>query len=77
MANAVRHSGADSVRIVVDVGDRVTVEVVDDGSGIGEPVERSGLADLVGASGGGRGTFERGSSAAGGTRIVWSAPVAD
>ncbi|MDH6678657.1 signal transduction histidine kinase [Rhodococcus sp. LBL1] len=77
VANAVRHSGADSVRIVVDVGDRVTVEVVDDGSGIGEPVERSGLANLSARAEEVGGTFECGSGAAGGTRIVWSAPVAD
>lgn len=77
VANAVRHSGAESVRIVVDVGDRVTVEVVDDGSGVGEPGDRSGLANLAARAEEVGGTFEFGSRSAGGTRLCWSAPVAE
>ncbi|WP_430332582.1 GAF domain-containing protein [Rhodococcus sp. ACT016] len=77
VANAVRHSGAESVRIAVDVGNRVTVEVVDDGCGVDGPVERSGLANLAARAEEVGGTFEVGSAVGGGTRIVWSAPVVE
>ena len=33
--------------LVIDVGDRVTVEVLDNGRGIGEPGRRSGLSNLA------------------------------
>jgi len=77
VSNAVRHSGAESLRIAVDVGDRVSVEVVDDGCGVPGSVEHSGLANLAARAEEVGGTFEVGSAVGGGTRIAWSAPVVD
>ncbi|AYF74896.1 GAF domain-containing protein [Nocardia yunnanensis] len=47
LSNIVRHAGADAVTITLAVGDDITVEVIDNGRGVPDAVERrSGLANL-------------------------------
>lgn len=47
LTNVVRHAGADTATVeVVASADEITVDVADDGSGIGETSRRSGLANL-------------------------------
>ncbi|WP_206615761.1 GAF domain-containing sensor histidine kinase [Rhodococcus xishaensis] len=76
VSNAVRHSGAASIRVFVDVGDRVAVEIADDGCGVSEPAEHGGLANLAARADEVGGTFRFDSTVGGGTRVLWSAPVA-
>lgn len=75
VSNAVRHSRADTIRVAVDVSDRVTVEVVDNGCGVGGGVEHSGLANLAARADEVGGTFEFDSTVGAGTRVLWSAPT--
>lgn len=77
VSNAVRHSGADTIRVGVDASDRVTVEVVDDGHGGGTPRPYGGLDNLAARAEEVGGTFEVASAGEHGTRVVWSAPVRD
>jgi signal transduction histidine kinase len=47
LTNVVRHSGAETATVeVVASGDAITVELADDGTGIGEASRRSGLRNL-------------------------------
>ncbi|WP_308457990.1 GAF domain-containing sensor histidine kinase [Leifsonia shinshuensis] len=47
LTNVVRHAGADTATVdVVASADEITVDVADDGAGIGETSRRSGLANL-------------------------------
>ncbi|UAJ77819.1 GAF domain-containing protein [Leifsonia sp. ZF2019] len=48
LTNVVRHSGAESAAVtVIATADAITVDVVDDGHGIGDVSRRSGLRNLV------------------------------
>ena len=75
VSNAVRHSGAKTLRVAIDVSDRVTVEIVDDGCGVGEGVTHSGLSNLAARADEVGGTFEFDSTIGSGTRVLWSAPT--
>ncbi|WP_134715519.1 sensor histidine kinase [Saccharomonospora xinjiangensis] len=47
LSNAVRHSGGDAIRIVVEVSERAfSIEVADNGGGVPPGVQRSGLDNL-------------------------------
>jgi signal transduction histidine kinase len=75
VSNAVRHSQGREVVITVSVADDLVIDVSDDGIGLPETVARSGLHNLAqrAADCGGRCTVTR--SAAGGTTLIWSAPL--
>ena len=75
VSNAVRHAGPSEIVVTVSVGDELVIDVTDDGSGIPDTVARSGLYNLAtrARDAGGVCTVER--LPAGGTRLVWSAPV--
>ncbi|MCA1004101.1 GAF domain-containing sensor histidine kinase [Rhodococcus hoagii] len=75
VSNAVRHSCADTLRVAIEVSDRVTVEIVDDGCGTAEGVSHSGLANLAARADEVGGTFEFESTIGSGTRVLWSAPA--
>lgn len=48
LSNALRHSGAEEIAVSVDAtADELSIEVTDDGVGIGEDVKRSGLDNMV------------------------------
>ena len=78
VSNAVRHSGAARLNVEIRVDDMLTVEVADDGCGM--PVDnarRSGLANMSYRAEQVGGRCEIVSSPDGGTRVCWTAPLAD
>ncbi|OBA60555.1 histidine kinase [Mycobacterium sp. 1100029.7] len=78
VSNAIRHSGASRLTIDVSVADMLTVDVADNGCGIpeGNP-RRSGLANLAYRAEQVGGTCEVTTQDGGGTRVRWTAPLAD
>jgi signal transduction histidine kinase len=78
LANVAKYAGASSVSIsAVAAGDRVTIEIADDGIGGADTADGTGLrglADRVEAIGG---TFLAESPAGRGTRLVASVPFAE
>ncbi|AFP40308.1 histidine kinase [Mycolicibacterium smegmatis] len=76
ISNAVRHSGATSVTISIEVSDRLDIEVVDNGRGIPANTARcSGLANLKARAQQAGGSCQITSSAGSGTHVRWSAPL--
>ena len=75
LSNVARHAGGTRADLVIDVGDRVTVEVLDNGRGIGEPGRRSGLSNLAHRVFQLGGEFEVHQRAEGGTSVRWSVPL--
>jgi signal transduction histidine kinase len=77
LTNVARHAGAHTVETsVAATVDRLTVEVTDDGRGLGSTTRGSGLANLR------RRAEERGGSFAveprlppSGTRLTWTVPL--
>lgn len=78
VSNAVRHSGASRLTVEVNVGDMLTVDIVDNGCGL--PVDnprRSGLANMLYRAEQVGGRCEISNAPDGGTRICWTAPLTD
>ncbi len=76
LSNAARHAHARAVEVTVTVANgRVSVDVVDDGVGMGPTTRRSGLANLRGRAESLGGSFALEPGPAGGTRVCWSVPT--
>ena len=76
LANAIRHAQPDSVDIeVASSSGQASVEVKDDGVGLGPSPQLSGLSNLRQRAESRGGTFEIGALASGGTRVWWCVPV--
>lgn len=85
VSNAVRHSGADTVAIVIEVADDLTITVSDNGWGIPNHVIRSGLRNLEQRAQEAGGRFEVGPAQPAatdedhpelpGTRLRWAVPL--
>ena len=77
LSNAARHAsaGAVDVRVAVDDG-RLVLEVQDDGVGMPAAGRRSGLANLAARADDSGGELRLHSRTGGGTRLVWSVPLA-
>jgi signal transduction histidine kinase len=75
VSNAVRHADPTEIVITVSVNNELVIDVTDNGAGIPDTVARSGLHNLASraADAGGACAVER--LPAGGTRLLWSAPV--
>jgi two-component system sensor histidine kinase DevS len=75
VSNVVRHAGATMLTVNVKVENDLTIEVIDNGSGMPDEVTASGLTNLHqrAQAVGGRFTVER--LPAGGTLLRWSAPL--
>ena len=61
--------------IGVSVGDDLTIEVVDNGCGIGDEITASGLANLRQRAEDVGGSFSVQKAEGGGTRLRWCAPL--
>lgn len=75
VSNVVRHARADSVTVTLRIGDDVVVEVSDDGVGLGEDVQMSGLTNLRHRAESLGGTLTTTPSQDGGTMLRWSVPL--
>jgi two-component system, NarL family, sensor histidine kinase DevS len=78
VSNAVRHSGASRLTVEVNVADMLTLDIIDNGCGM--PVEnprRSGLANMQYRAEQVGGRCEISDQPEGGTRVRWTAPLAD
>lgn len=76
VSNTVRHSGATSVTISIDVSDRLEIEVIDNGRGIPDHTTRcSGLRNLKTRARHAGGSCQITSSGEHGTQVRWSAPL--
>ncbi len=78
ISNALRHSGATRLTVDVSVADMFVLDISDDGSGIPAGNSRhSGLANMKYRAEQLGGTCEITTSAEGGTRVHWVAPITD
>jgi two-component system, NarL family, sensor histidine kinase DevS len=78
ISNAVRHSGASRLTVEVNVADMLTLDIIDNGCGM--PVDnprRSGLANMLYRAEQVGGRCEISTPPEGGTRVHWTAPLAD
>jgi signal transduction histidine kinase len=78
LTNAGKHAGARHYAVELDVTDRLTLSVIDDGIGIDLPLEDSsglGLVNLRERAKKLGGTFEIFPGPDAGTRLVWSVPL--
>ena len=75
LTNVARHADASRVDLGVEVGDHVTLEVLDNGRGIGDPARRSGLANMAHRAFELGGEFEARGRDVGGTFVRWSVPL--
>ena len=75
LSNVVRHARASQVSVGVAAFDDVVVRVTDDGVGVPPDGRRSGLKNLQDRAALAAGTFEVACRAAGGTELVWRAPL--
>ncbi|MTL13637.1 histidine kinase, partial [Nocardia seriolae] len=76
VSNAMRHSGAQTLTVAIDVADDLTVIVSDDGRGIPDDITPSGLTNLARRAEevGGEFAILRNADDRG-TRLRWSAPL--
>lgn len=75
LSNMVRHSQARDASVVVRVTDEVLVVIQDDGVGIGDGAERSGLANLAERARNHRGSLAVTNRHPDGTLLRWRAPL--
>lgn len=77
LSNALRHSGASRIEVVVTVtADQVQLVISDNGHGFGEPGKMSGLANMRHRAELLGGTCSIGSVPGAGTRVTWCIPRA-
>lgn len=75
VSNAVRHSGATELAVVVTVDDDLTITVTDNGNGFGADVAESGLRNLRRRAEQRGGVLQFSSPESGGTALHWSVPL--
>jgi signal transduction histidine kinase len=76
VSNAVRHARANRLTVRVQVADRLTIEVVDNGCGIPQNNQRhSGLANIQRRAAQVAGDCSITAAAESGTRVHWTAPL--
>ncbi|ALI28476.1 MULTISPECIES: GAF domain-containing sensor histidine kinase [Mycolicibacterium] len=75
ISNAVRHSGATELTVLVEVADDLSVEVSDNGCGIAAEITESGLGNLRARALSADGRFTVTDRPGGGTVLHWAAPL--
>ncbi len=75
VSNVVRHADAGDLAVTISVGDRVVIDVTDDGVGIADTVATSGLHNLQIRAKAVGGTCTVGRMETGGTKLLWAAPL--
>jgi two-component system, NarL family, sensor histidine kinase DevS len=75
LSNAARHANASRVDVTVSAGTELALTVEDNGSGIGDTIRRSGLANLRHRADALGGQLNLGQPAGGGTRLEWRVPL--
>ncbi len=75
VSNAVRHAEAATLTVSVNVGDDLSIDVVDDGKGIPTDITGSGLVNLRKRAQDVGGSFSAEKMNGGGTKLSWSAPI--
>ena len=75
ISNAVRHSGASELAILVEVADDLSIEVSDNGCGIAAEITESGLGNLRARALSADGRFTVTDRPEGGTVLRWAAPL--
>ncbi|MBX7435341.1 GAF domain-containing protein [Mycobacterium sp. Y57] len=75
VSNAVRHARATALTVTLTVDDDLSIEVTDNGVGIGAEITGSGLINLQRRAEDLGGSFSVQAAADGGTRLVWRAPL--
>lgn len=76
VSNAVRHSGASRLTVEIDVAGMLTLDIIDNGSGMpADNQRRSGLANLQYRAEQVGGRCEISNETPGGTRVHWTAPL--
>lgn len=76
LTNVARHAGACSAEVDVTVaGGRLTLQVTDDGHGMGDATRRSGLANLRRRAENHGGAFEVSPAEPSGTNLCWSVSI--
>jgi signal transduction histidine kinase len=76
LTNVARHAQATKVRVSLSVdSSSLTLEVTDNGRGIGPAQRRSGLANLRARAEGREGTMLLAPGDGGGTRLSWTIPL--
>jgi signal transduction histidine kinase len=71
-----RHAGAATADVEVRTGDgRLTLQVTDDGRGVGDAERRGGLADARRRAEDRGGEFDVAPARPQGTRLTWSVPI--
>jgi signal transduction histidine kinase len=77
LSNVARHAAASSVRIQVAVQrDRLVLDVVDDGRGLGKPLRTSGLGNIRRRAERHGGELQLTVPRKGGTHLSWTVPLA-
>lgn len=76
LSNAVRHSGADIIRVTVSVNDgHISVQIQDNGVGFTAPEPGNGLTNMEHRARAMGGAFDLSSAPESGTALTWTAPV--
>ncbi len=76
VSNTVRHAHASTLDITVALTDRaLTVQVTDNGAGIGQPDRSSGLTNMRRRAANHGGTLQHDTPTGGGTHLTWTAPA--
>jgi signal transduction histidine kinase len=76
LSNVARHAAAGTVEVRVTVADdRLVLDVVDDGRGLGDPARRSGLNNMARRAQRHGGQLRLSTPEGGGTRVTWDVPL--
>jgi signal transduction histidine kinase len=77
LANAAKHAKASRVDITVEAATDLVLTVRDNGTGLGEPTRRSGLANLAERAAELGGAMRATTAEGGGTELEWRVPLPD